>query len=560
MAAQSGAPIIVGGGIAGIVAALELLRAGSPVVLLDRDREDRFGGQALESFGGILAVDTPVQRRQGVHDSVALALADWERFGEISAADGWAHRWACAYLQNCRRDVYDWLEGMGVRFLPMPLWPERRGNSVPRWHVVWGTGRHLTLCLIEALHRAAGGSPAPGRAAGLELRFAHRVERLLLEEGRVVGVAGVHESTGEPFALRAPAVVLAAGGVTGDLAQVRANWPEGQCPPVELLNGSHRYADGRLHLAARAAGARIGNLRWMWNYAAGISDWDSDRPDHGLSIVPPRSALWLDAGGRRFEPPLRAGWDTSEQVARVAGGGGYSWQILNRRIALRELAVSGAALNPSIRDRRKLAFLRDSLLGNRWLVETLIAKCPQVLAAGTLAQLVERMNALAEREVPAHASRPVLHLEAIERALRDFDAARLVQGPGTDAQWQSIREARRWKGDRMRTARPAAILDPSGGPLMALRLRIVSRKSLGGVVTDLDGRALGGDDRAIPGLYAAGEAAGFGGGGMNGRRALEGTFLGGCIYSARRAAGGLLRDAGEGTPTASQPQPRRGPP
>lgn len=553
-AAQSGAAIVVGGGIAGIVAALELLRAGRPVLLLDRDHEDRFGGQALESFGGILAVDTPVQRRHGVHDSAALALADWERFGEISSADGWGHRWACAYVQECRSEVFDWLRGMGLRFLPLPLWPERRGNSVPRWHIVWGAGRHLTLRLIDALRQA-------GRVAGdgaLELRFAHRVERLLLEDGRVSGVAGSHETTGEPFECRAADVVLATGGVTGDLAQVRANWPaEAGAAPAELLNGSHRFGDGRLHRAAAAAGARIGDLRRMWNYAAGIAHWSSDRPDHGLSLVPARSALWLDALGRRFEPPLLAGWDTSEQVARVAAGGGYSWQILNRRIALRELAVSGAEMNPSIRDRRALAFLRDSLLGNRWLVQTLTANSPQVLVAGTLERLVERMNELALREVPAHAAQPALRLEAVERAVRDFDAARFVAGPGADEQWQNIRLARRWKGDRMRTARPGAILDPGAGPLMALRLRIISRKSLGGIVTDLEGRALGHGDRPIPGLYAAGEAAGFGGGGMNGRRALEGTFLGGCIYSARRAAAGIVR-AGSSASGASPSRPHRG--
>jgi predicted oxidoreductase len=525
--------IVVGGGLAGVVAALELLRAGRRVLLLDRDGAERLGGQARESFGGILVVDTPLQRRNGIRDSVALALADWRRFGRIDARDGWRYRWAEAYVGECRREVFDWLRDHGVGFLPLPQWPERSGNSVPRWHVVWGTGLVLAERLVEALQSAAR---VPG--ARLELRFGHRAERLLLSQGRVAGVAGTCEDTGEAFACHAPAVLVASGGFAGDLDEVRRHWPAAAGPPpAELLNGAHPFADGRMLRACADAGARLDNLDAMWNYAAGVRHWQARQPGHGLSLVPPRSALWLDAAGRRFDPPLLAGCDTSELVARIAAAGGASWQVMNRRVALRELAVSGAEFNPALRERRPFAFARDLLLGNRWLVDTLAARCPDVLVADSPAELAARMNALA-------AGAPPIDAGELERTLRAFDAARAVDGPGADPQWQNVRAARRWRGDRWRTARPGALLARGAGPLIAIRERLLSRKSLGGLGTDLDGRVLDAADRPIGGLYAAGEASGFGGGGMNGRRALEGTFLGGAIFSARRAARGMSRDLG----------------
>lgn len=527
--------IIVGGGITGIVAALELLRAGRRVLLLDRDLPERLGGQARESFGGILAVDTPLQRRHGVRDSAARALEDWCRFGGVTPEDGWPYLWAHAYVQDCRGDVYEWLQGLGVRFLPVPQWPERAGNSVPRWHVVWGTGQRLIECLLAALARARQAHPDR-----LEMRFGHRVERLRLEGGRVTGVAGTEESGSRWFEFGGAAVLVASGGIGGDPARVRQYWPAGEGPaPRELLIGAHRYADGRLHWECQGAGAQLANLQRMWNYAAGVAHWNPRQPSHGLSLVPSRSALWLAPDGRRFDPPLLAGWDTSALVARVARAGGYSWQVLNRRIALRELAVSGAEFNPSIRDRRPLAFLRETLLGNRWLVDTLVDHCPDVVAAGSLEELVARMNSLL---APGD---PLLGVADIAAEAARFDAARRRSASAADPQWTSIELARRWRGDRPRTARPGDLLDPADRPLIAIRARIISRKSLGGIVTDLDGRALDAAQRPVPGLFAAGEAAGFGGGGMNGRRALEGTFLGGCVYSARRAAGGIVRQAAQ---------------
>ena len=516
--------IIVGGGIAGVVAALELIERDRRVLLVDRDTEARLGGLARESFGGLLFVDTPIQRRHGIRDSAELALADWLRFGELSSIDGWPYLWAESYVQDCRRDVFEWLRGQGVRFLPMPQWVERDGNSLPRWHIVWGTGETLTNRLVENLQRHP-------RRANLSVLFEHRVDRLLFEEGRVTGCSGVREDTGAPFELRGSEVLVASGGINGSLEQVRRYWPrEWGSAPRELLNGAHRFADGVVHAAVARVGGQIANLDRMWNYAAGVRHWRPRKPDHGLSLVPPRGALWLDAAGRRFEPPLLAGLDTSAQVARVAGSGGTSWQILNRRIALKELAVSGAEFNPSIRERRPLAFLRDMLFGNRWLVDTMLANCPDFVAADTLSGLVQKMNKLAGDDS--------VSLENVARALDGYDTALDRRDMG-DPQVANIANALQWKGDRLRTAKFVSILDPACGPLIAIRERIISRKSLGGMVTDLHGRVLDNLGFPIAGLYAAGEATGFGGGGMNGRRALEGTFLGGCIYSARRAAWAL---------------------
>jgi predicted oxidoreductase len=516
--------IVVGGGIAGVVAALELIERGRRVVLVDRDTEARLGGLARESFGGMLFVDTPIQRRHGIRDSAELALADWLRFGELSRIDGWPYLWAEAYVEDCRRDVFEWLKAQGIRFLPMPQWVERDGNSVPRWHIVWGTGAVLTSRLVDNLQRH------PQRR-NLSLLFGHRVEKLLFENGRVTGCSGVLEGGDEPFELRGSEVLVASGGINGSLEQVRRYWPrEWGAAPQELLNGAHRFADGMLHGAVARVGGQIANLDRMWNYAAGVRHWLPRKPHHGLSLVPPRSALWVDAGGRRFEPPLLAGLDTSAQVARIAGAGGTSWQILNRRIAMKELAVSGAEFNPSIREWRPLAFLRDMLLGNRWLVDTMLSNCPDFIVADTLSGLVQKMNRLTGDDA--------VSLANVTRALDAYETA-LDRRDLSDPQVANIATARQWKGDRLRTANFASILDPANGPLIAIRERIISRKSLGGMVTDLRGRVIDNLGFPIPGLFAAGEATGFGGGGMNGRRALEGTFLGGCIYSARRAARAL---------------------
>lgn len=520
--------VVVGAGIAGIAAAYELLGRGRRVLLLDRDHDDNLGGLAKESFGGIWFAGTPLQRRYGIRDSAALGLADWLAFGELQPEHRWPRAWAEAYVERCVPEVYEWLRQLGVEFMPMPMWVERGlyvpGNSVPRWHIVWGTGHVLATTLAAQLRQ----HPAQDL---LTCRFGHRVDELQLADGRVTGCRGTDEATGEAFEVEAEAVIVASGGINGDIDRVRAHWHvDWGRPPQVILNGSHRFADGRLHDAADRAGAAVTHLDWQWNYAAGVRHWRPRKPDHGLSLVPPKSALWLNWRGERIGPmPLVTGYDTHDLVARIcAQQRGYSWQLLNRRIALKELAISGAEFNPAFRERKRLAVARDLLLGNRWLYDELAANCDDVVLADSLPELVERMNALV--------GDGSVDLEAVTEAATRYDE-RIALGPRfhNDEQLRRIAFARRWTGDRLRTCRFQKILERKAGPLMAIREFIISRKSMGGIATDLESRVLDRQERPIPGLFAAGEAAGFGGGGMNGKRGLEGTFLGGCIFGGRIA-------------------------
>ena len=520
--------IVVGAGIAGICTAIEALGRGRRVLLLDRDVEANLGGLAKQSFGGIWFADTPIQRRFRIRDSAELGLRDWLSCAEFGPGDRWPRAWAEAYVGRANAEVHDWLVGLGVAFMPMPLWVERGlfvpGNSVPRWHVVWGTGSELAGVLIRRLL----GHPAGDR---LEMRFGHRVESLVATSGRVAGCRGVLEGAEDEFEATGESVVLASGGINGDLDRVRRHWhADWGRPPEVLLNGSHRYADGRLHDAAERIGARVTHLDWQWNYAAGVRHWRPSMPDHGLSLVPPKSALWLNWRGERIGPmPLVTGFDTHDLVERIcAEQRAYSWQLLNRTIALKELAISGSEFNPSFRARSRTSVLRDLLRGNRWLYEEVTRNCEDVVVADSLPELVVKMNALVgDGSVDA---------AAVTAAATAYDA-RIDLGPRfhDDEQLRRIAFARRWIGDRIRTCDAQKILEPRAGPLVAIRLSLLSRKSMGGVQTDLDGRVLGADGEPIPGLYAAGETAGFGGGGMNGVRSLEGTFLGGCIFGGRIA-------------------------
>jgi predicted oxidoreductase len=529
LAARHSADVaIAGGGLAGLAASLEALDRGRRVLILDRDDEENFGGLAKESFGGLWFAGSPLQRSRGIRDGAELGWADWQSYSELAPEQAWPRAWAQAYVERCVPEVHDWLVALGVRFMPLPLWVERGlevpGNSVPRFHLAWGTGCALANALIARLRR----HPKRDRLA---LRFGHRVDAFTTRAGRVSGLSGVTEPGGVPFEVECESVVVAAGGINGDIERVRRHWPRDfGPPPAVILNGSHRFADGRLHDAAAAAGAAVTHLDWQWNYAAGIRHWRPRKPGHGLSLIPPKSALWLNARGERIGPaPLVSGFDTRDLVARISREpGGYSWQLLNRRIALRELALSGAEFNPAIRDGRRLRFARELLFGNRWLVDELSRHSEDVVLAATLPDLVERMNALSGDEV--------VELRAVEAAVTHYDAA-IRRGPRfhNDEQLRRIAELRRWPGDRLRTCRPRPILDPRSGPLMAIREHLISRKSLGGIRTDLEGRVLGENGRAVEGIFAAGEAAGFGGGGMNGRRGLEGTFLGGCVFSGRIA-------------------------
>ncbi len=527
--------VIVGGGIAGITTALELLEHKHRVLLLDRDTADRFGGLARWSFGGIFFVDTPQQRLAGIKDSPALALQDWHSFAEFEDDATWPKRWAEQYVHRCREDVYRWLRGHGISFVPVVHWVERGlyqpGNSVPRFHMVWGTGKALTETLIGALR-------SHQHADRLTVRFRHHVTDLVTENGRVTGVRGTDEQTGTSFRATGGQTVIAAGGICGDIERLKQHWyaPWGD-PPETVLNGSHQYADGTMHDAAATVGANVTHMDKHWLYAAGVHHPEpAGKPYDALSIVPPKSALWVNHRGERIGPnPLVSGYDTRYLVERIgAQEKQYSWQVMNWTIAAKELAISGSEYNDAIRDQKPLSFLKRVLRGDDGTIRDLAARCPDVVVADTLEALVAKMNACTGTDD--------VEVELLRDAVTRYDQ-QIARGSTyhNDEQLRRIAHLRRYRGDRARTCNFQPIFDPDAKPLVAIREFILSRKTLGGLQTDLDGRVLqppapDGAQDPIPGLYAVGEAAGFGGGGIHGLRSLEGTFLGTCILGGRLAA------------------------
>jgi len=521
--------LVIGGGLAGIVTALEACRSGLTVTVVDRDSPSRLGGLALWAFGGMALVGTPLQARKHIPDSPELALRDWLRFGEVDPNDRWSMAWAEHYVERSRAEVYDWLVAEGLKFLPAVNWVERgrfgEGNSVPRYHIVWGSARELVRRLLAALHAADTG----GR---LTLLHRHRVASLERDGGRVSGAQAIDELSGQEVRLGAPVVVLATGGLNGSHRQCRANWPKHRPMPERMLNGAHPFADGRLHrFVAEQLDGRIVNPGEMWNYAAGFPHPFPHFEGHGLSTIPCKSALWLDHRGRRIGPePLVTGFDTHWLCQRVAEQEKpWTWHLLNRRIALKEFAISGAEHNHSIRDQRFPAFLGELLFGNRRLYEQMRRESDDFLIDDTLTGLAEKMNGLTR----SHDIDPAV----LEATVNDFDA-NFANGSvlNNDDQIRRILHARQWGPDRLRTCKPAALRKKGAGPFIAIRMQLITRKSLGGLRTDLQSRVLDGQGAPVGGLYCVGEAAGFGGGGCNGKRSLEGTFLPGCILTARAAA------------------------
>jgi predicted oxidoreductase len=517
--------VFAGGGISALVAALELVQEGKSVLILERNGAERLGGQAKDSFGGFLFVDSPEQRRAKVKDSLELAWEDWRGYAEFGPGSALAQAWARRYLERGLADVREPLLKLGLSFFPLPAWAERayrgRGNRVPRFHLLWGCGAGLVERLLERL------KPFEGKRFRIACR--HQVQGLLAEAGRVVGFHGTAE--GRPFEARGAQNVVCGGGFNGNLERVRERWPSawGKAP-AELLNGSYPWIDGSLQDFSVALGASTGPLENMWIYAAGIEHWNGDFPGHGLAVVPPRSALWLDAEGARFSPPLLAGTDTHDLVARIsARSRPWSWLLLNRRILAKEAAIQGSAFNPAFRQHSWGRLLANIAFGNTAQADELLTQSADVVSAPELGALVTRMN---QRSAEA-----CVDPDAVRAAVCAWDAE-LARGPAfaTDEQLQYLRSVRANRGDRLRTCAFQPILEPKAGPLVAIRLRLLSRKSLAGLVTALDGQVHTTVGEPLPGLYALGEAAGFGGGGMNGRRALEGTLLGGCVLGARQFA------------------------
>ena len=373
---------IIGGGLAGIVTALEALRGGQRVVLVDRDTPERFGGLALWAFGGMALVGTPLQARKKIADSPERALADWMRFGELDPQDAHAVAWARHYVERSRPDVHDWLRAHGIRFMPAVNWVERGrngdGNSVPRYHIVWGTSRELARRMIAALREA-------GANGNLTLLHRHRATALETADGRMAGVLAVDEGTGRETRIDAPVVVLATGGLNGCHAEARRNWPADRPRPATMLNGAHPYADGAMHHAAETLGGQIVRAGEMWNYAAGFPHPYPHFEGHGLSTIPCKSALWLDHRGERIGPaPLVSGFDTHWLCRRVAEQEKpWTWHLLSWRIAIKEFAISGAEHNQRIRDRQFPLFLKETLFGNHRLVRQMQRESPHFLVDDT---------------------------------------------------------------------------------------------------------------------------------------------------------------------------------
>ena len=549
--------VVIGAGIAGLVTTLELLdqlAAAKRILLLDRCQPHELGGLAREAFGGMFMVDTREQRRSGIRDSVELALEDWSRVAEFEEGDEWPRRWAEEYVARARDEVGGWLKGHGVRFFPVVNWAERGvygdGNSVPRFHLTWGCGKALVDEVWGAIQRH------PGRAR-LEVRFATRVTELLIDGDAVTGCRIAAEANGgtagdadQAVAVEAEQVVIAAGGVGGNLEIVRREWPpELGKPPKEILMGSHYYADGAMHEEVQRIGGNVTHLSNMWNYADAVRHPSPRRPLHGLKLIPPRSGIVLDPTGRRYGPiPLIPTFDAYDALKRMCEDErGYYWMICNWKIARRELDVSGSQHNPNIREKRLGRFLLSILLGKPTLVRHFVDHCPDFVTARSLPELGERM-----REVTGDgALDPVLMQSEVDR----YDAT-IARGKPlfNDDQLRRIQQLRNWRGDRLRTCKFQPIVDDKAMPLIAIRMTVMARKSLGGIQTDLSARVLRADGAPLTGLYAVGEAAGFGGGGMHGKRSLEGTFLGGCVFTGRIAARAIATEparAGAPAPAAS---------
>jgi predicted oxidoreductase len=535
--------IIVGAGLAGLVAACELADAGKKVIILDQEPEQSLGGQAFWSFGGLFLVDSPEQRRMRIRDSHELAWQDWlGTAGFDRDEDHWPRKWAEAYVAFAAGEKRAWLHERGVRFFPIVGWAERGGygatgpgNSVPRFHVTWGTGPGL-LAPFTARVRAA-------EAKGLiSLRFRHRVNALTVTNGAVVGVSGdVLEPSGAvrgapssrakvaDFELRAQAVIVTAGGIGADHELVRRNWPSRLgTPPKRMLSGVPDHVDGRMLGISEEAGANIVNRDRMWHYVEGITNWNPVWPLHGIRILPGPSSLWLDATGKRLPVPLFPGFDTLGTLAHIMSTGhDHSWFILTQRIIEKEFALSGSEQNPDLTGKSIRGVLGRIGSGAPKPVEAFKTHGADFVVERDLRTLVQRMNALTEM--------PLLDFNQVELEVIARD--REMDNPFTkDLQIAALRSARSYLGDRLiRVAKPHRLLDPKAGPLIGVRLNILTRKTLGGLETDLSARVLRADGERIPGLFAAGEVAGFGGGGMHGYRSLEGTFLGGCIFSGRVA-------------------------
>ncbi|WP_425355653.1 FAD-binding dehydrogenase [Microbacterium schleiferi] len=539
--------LVIGWGLAGLVAAAEATAAGKRVTVLDQEPRTNLGGQAWWSFGGLFFVDSPEQRRMGIRDSLELARQDW--FGTAGfdrPEDAWPRRWAEAYLEFAAGEKRSWLRQRGVGFFPVVGWAERGGytaggpgNSVPRFHITWGTGPGLVAPFQAALEDAE-------RAGMLTVLPRHRVTSLTVRDGAVTGAAGdvlapssaargvaTSRDVVGSFEIEAGSTVVASGGIGGNHDLVRRWWPERLgTAPADMVTGVPAYVDGAMLDVTEAAGANLINRDRMWHYVEGIQNWDPIWPLHGIRILPGPSSIWLDATGARLPVPLFPGFDTLGTLAHLrATGHDHSWFVLSQRIVEKEFTLSGSEQNPDLTGKDVRLLLRSRLgKGAAGPVQAFLDHGADFVIRDDLDSLIEGMRALPGGQA-LDADRVRFEVEARDREM-DNDFTK-------DAQVAMLRSARAYRGDRLvRTAAPHRITDPDAGPLIAVKLHVLTRKSLGGIETDLSGRVLGAGGEPIEGLFAAGEASGFGGGGVHGYRALEGTFVGGCLFSGRAAGRG----------------------
>ncbi|MFB8002427.1 FAD-binding dehydrogenase [Nocardia sp. NPDC056000] len=544
--------IVVGAGLAGLVATHELVKAGRRVLVVDQENRANLGGQAFWSLGGLFFVDSPEQRRLGVKDSLELAMQDWLGSAGFDREDEdhWGRQWARAYVEFAAGEKRQYLHDLGLRVTPLVGWAERggefadgHGNSVPRFHLTWGTGPEVVRVFLEPVLAAE-------QRGQVGFAFRHRVDELVVADDAVTGIRGsVLEPSDEArgvassrnvvgdFELAAKAVIVTSGGIGHNHDLIRANWPVdrlGPCPE-HMISGVPAHVDGRMLGITEAAGGRIVNRDRMWHYTEGIHNWDPIWPDHAIRIIPGPSSLWFDANGKRMPAPCFPGFDTNATMKQILSTGyDYSWFILDQSIIEKEFALSGSEQNPDITGKDlKLTLKSRVAKGAPGPVEAFKQHGVDFVVADTLSELVAGMNKIARG--------PHLDAADIERQIvaRDRDAEHKFS---KDGQLMAIGNARRYLGDKLgRVATPHKILDPAHGPLIAVRLNILTRKTLGGLQTNLDSQVMRPDGTAFPGLYAAGEVAGFGGGGVHGYNALEGTFLGGCIFSGRAAGRALGR-------------------
>ncbi|KAL0468020.1 FAD binding domain-containing protein [Neurospora intermedia] len=559
--------IIIGTGLSGLVAAFELSLANLPCLLLDQEPRSSLGGQAFWSLGGLFLVDSSFQRRMGIRDSRSLALRDWlssAQFDKLEKEDYWPRRWAEAFVDFATDEMEEYVKARGLGFLVNVGWAERgdgrgaggHGNSVPRFHVSWGTGPEVVRVFREPVEKKE-------REGVVEMRFRHCVDEIVVDEdtGRAVGVKGrvleeeeeekeglargmssSRVATGE-FEIRGAAVIIASGGIGGNLEKVKKNWPIdrlGPKVPATMVMGVPAHVDGRMIDIAEGVGASVINKDRMWHYTEGLKNWDPIWPGHGIRVLPAPSSLWLDATGKRLPPFLFPGCDTLGTLKHICSTGyDYSWFICNRTIAAREFALSGSEQNPDLTNKSIVQTLWQRVFSSNGTVpvQNFIKHGEDFVVKDNLEDLVAGMNELMEKAGGVHLDYAAIK-EEVEARDSQFD-----NPYSKDAQAMLINSTRNyWPDRRSRVAPPHKLLDKKHGPLIAVRMNLLTRKTLGGIETNLSSNVMRTDGTPFPGLYAVGEAAGFGGGGVHGYNSLEGTFLGGCIFSGRAAGRAIVEE------------------